>query len=596
MIAGAGDAERKSQAGQSGLQALALDGVNDYVAVAPSPTLALDGARFSQAAWVYPQASGALPVIAGGAYAAASLAYPFLTVNGQTRLSFGFGDSASALSGTTGDLLTANAWNHVAAVFDGAIYTIYVNGVERYSTDALSGKTPAPAQRFDIGRDAAAGAGCGRIQRLYLLPLDWNPRGYVVRFNGQTVWSGQPAPNATLSIDGPFEWCGSATAEVFYNMLNGGSLTSVSMGSNTIAATPGPGLASYAGGGLSASLTWEVVAGSALSYFKGQLDDVRIYARALNAFEVQDLYHGGWQVAVPAQTGSSVLATSWSAAAPDGLEGYYRLDLRARDQEGNVSPANPDAWRGDVDTLGPRVSLTQAAVDSLTNRYDMAAQDFNLTETGLQSPCGAGVITGRRYFDSSWYLLTGADDRLYELDSECDLSVYATQNEVGAYATAGLAHSVAVSDTAAYVAAGAAGLQIVDVSDPGQPALTASLAISGTARDVVLDSYPLSGFLSVSAAQPAAAPAQPAPMANQAPAAKPAPGTVVITTPTPAVRTPTPAATTGSARDAGGKPLPAPAAVPHPEQAMLARTAPSNDFVVSAQPNDAGMPGQTPTP
>ncbi len=330
-----------------------------------------------------------------------------------------------------------------------------------------------------------------------------------------------------------------------------------------------------------------MVAGSSLSYFKGQIDDVRIYARALNALEVQDLYHGGWQVAVPAQTGSSVLATSWSAAAPDGLEGYYRLDLRARDQEGNVSPANPDAWRGDVDTLGPRVSLTQDTVDSLTNRYALAAQDFNLTETGLQSPCGAGVVSGRRYFDSSWYLLTGADDRLYELDSECDLSVYATQNEVGAYATAGLAHSVAVSDTQAYVAAGAAGLQVVDVSDPGQPALMASLAISGTARDVVLDNYPLSGLLSVSAAQPAAAPAQPAPMANQAPAAKPAPGTVVITTPTPAVKTPTPAATTGSARDAGGKPLPAPAAVPHPEQAMLARIAPSKD---------AGLPGQTPTP
>ena len=256
-------------------------------------------------------------------------------------------------------------------------------------------------------------------------------------------------------------------------MQTEGSLTRVSMGAATVAATPGPGLASFAGGGLSASITWDVVAGSALSYFKGLLDDVRVYSRALNALEVQDLYRAGWQLAVPAQTGSSVVATSWSAAAPDGLEGYYRLDLRARDQEGNVSPANPDAWRGDVDTLGPRVTLTQSTVDSLTNRYSMAAQDFNLTETGFQSPCGAGVIAGRRYFDSSWYLAVGAEDRLYELDSECALSVYATQNEVGAYATAGLAHSVAVSDTHAYVAAGAAGLQVVDISDPGQPSLAA---------------------------------------------------------------------------------------------------------------------------
>jgi len=46
----------------------------------------------------------------------------------------------------------------------------------------------------------------------------------------------------------------------------------------------------------------------------------------------------------------------------------------------------------------------------------------------------------------------------------------------------------------AFVADGAGGLQLVDISDPGHPSLAGSLALSGTAQGVAVASYPLTAL------------------------------------------------------------------------------------------------------
>ena len=101
---------------------------------------------------------------------------------------------------TTGDVLTENAWNHVAATFDGTTYTIYVNGAAVYESDALAGKLPAPMRRFDIGRGATEVAGGGRQRRIVRAArrADVHPgtlqRARLRRYGStaQRVWSGVP--------------------------------------------------------------------------------------------------------------------------------------------------------------------------------------------------------------------------------------------------------------------------------------------------------------------------------------------------------------------------------------------------------------------
>ncbi len=101
-------------------------------------------------------------------------------------------------------MLRENAWNHVAATFDGTTYTIYVNGAAVYESDTLAGKLPAPMRRFDIGRGAtdvlaAAGSGesCTQLAELTFTPEHFNARGYEVWINGQRVWSGVPVVGRT---------------------------------------------------------------------------------------------------------------------------------------------------------------------------------------------------------------------------------------------------------------------------------------------------------------------------------------------------------------------------------------------------------------
>jgi hypothetical protein len=190
--------------------------------------------------------------------------------------------------------------------------------------------------------------------------------------------------------------------------------------------------------------------------------------------------------------------SGWTANVPAGLEGGYQIDLRGQDAAGHTGPASLNVWQGNVDTVAPRLALTRTLLSNGSFHYTTTGQDFNLTEAGFTSPCGAGVVSGREYFDAPWYrAIFGEEDRLYGLTADCTLPGFVTQNEVGAYDTPGLAQGVAVTGSLAFVADGAAGVQIVDVSTPASPTLVSSVAAITSARGIALAGYPLSALSAV---------------------------------------------------------------------------------------------------
>ncbi len=574
----------KAAAGQVGSQSLALDGVEDYVTIAEDFGLDLGHGRYTQAAWVYPspEDTGSNPVFSSAAYGTLASQYPFLEVVNRTQLTAGFGDGTGIRSVTTGPVLTEDAWNHVAATFDGTTYTIYVNGKSIYASDALAGKLPAPMRRFDIGRGAtetlnaaaASGVSCAQIAELTFTPEQFNARGYEIWVNGDKVWTGVPVAGQTYRImSEPFSVCGAADVAVWPIVPadaddggRGGETPHLqAAGASAVSLAAAPGISSHDAYG---KLDIVLAADSTATYFRGRLDEARIWPRPLSAIEVAALAADGFRPAELAERGAGVVETGWTAHVPAGLEGAYRLDLRGQD-EGGLGTPRLGVWDGGVDTLAPRLALTRTVQSTGAIHYLTTAEDFNLQEAGFKSPCGAGVVSSRLAFDAPWYAgLFGDDNRLNSLTADCTLPYFVTQSEVGAYDTAGLASSAVVSGTLAYVADGAGGLQIIDISDPALPILIGSLSSISSARGIDLALYPLTTTSAVqaqgrgTAATPDEGRMQPTP---------PAPDTgdhPIITTPTPAPP--------GSSAGKGLKSL---AEAEHPGPRP-------------AQSRDAGMPGQ----
>ncbi|MDM8564110.1 PA14 domain-containing protein [Candidatus Halobeggiatoa sp. HSG11] len=130
--------------------AMTFDGVDDYVDLGESaPTL---DDTFTQEAWIYPDYSDT--VFHGFlGYQSGSRA-PSMWVKGQ-KIHYGFTDDSDTPSWnatTSGDVLTLNAWNHVAVSFDGSDYTLYVNGEQVHNYTGASGKTPVSKPVRWIGR------------------------------------------------------------------------------------------------------------------------------------------------------------------------------------------------------------------------------------------------------------------------------------------------------------------------------------------------------------------------------------------------------------------------------------------------------------
>ncbi len=104
------------------------------------PGLTFD--QYTMSAWIYPQDSGNSTIDATSqSVIGVSVTYPnaspYVVVAGN-RLRVGFGTGRELLQFTTGDILTRNAWNHVAVTFGETegMFHVYVDGVLRGSYDA----------------------------------------------------------------------------------------------------------------------------------------------------------------------------------------------------------------------------------------------------------------------------------------------------------------------------------------------------------------------------------------------------------------------------------------------------------------------------
>lgn len=114
--------------------------------------------QFTQEAWIYPTITddsyhGFLGYQPDDNTPSNNVRSACLYVSEKTRLHAGFGNVTYWNSLLTGyNVITQNTWNHVVATFDGIYYKIYVNGIEKYYTSALEGKTPYPTPIRYIGR------------------------------------------------------------------------------------------------------------------------------------------------------------------------------------------------------------------------------------------------------------------------------------------------------------------------------------------------------------------------------------------------------------------------------------------------------------
>lgn len=124
--------------------AASFDG-HHYISVG-LPSITFD--TYTMSAWVYPQDSGDRTIDATaqgviGINIAQPNASPYIAVVGK-RLRVGFGTEGTPPQFTTGEILTRNAWNHVAVTFGetSGMFHVYVDGVLKDTFNAGNSRLP----------------------------------------------------------------------------------------------------------------------------------------------------------------------------------------------------------------------------------------------------------------------------------------------------------------------------------------------------------------------------------------------------------------------------------------------------------------------
>ena len=158
-----------------------------------------------------------------------------------------------------------------------------------------------------------------------------------------------------------------------------------------------------------------VTLGNNAQSFMMQLDEVQVYEVALKEWEAfalaADHVSGvasveywleqvftdveqtqNWQAAT--LTAPNASFTNWSASMTGSGEGFYQLNIRSTDVNGNQSGSFV-AWRGQIDTVAPR--LTTTAVHSGTGEtaqtvFTFTVEDTLLDVSQISSPCAAEAI------------------------------------------------------------------------------------------------------------------------------------------------------------------------------------------------------------
>ena len=139
-----------------------------------------------------------------------------------------------------------------------------------------------------------------------------------------------------------------------------------------------------------------------------------------------------WRTATLAGPGEGVTVTTWTHTVPgspdglgdDGLEGIYQIDLRGTDVLGNRNDdlATWGQWRGEIDTLAPRVTVdlwhTGAGVAAHT-LYACRAEDFRLDGDSFACPCRV-LPSDRTTYDTPWWRTWISDTaQLHRIETSC---------------------------------------------------------------------------------------------------------------------------------------------------------------------------------
>ncbi|MCD6284599.1 MAG: proprotein convertase P-domain-containing protein, partial [Anaerolineae bacterium] len=140
--------------------------------------------------------------------------------------------------------------------------------------------------------------------------------------------------------------------------------------------------------------------------FAGSMDEVAVYARDLDEYEIRALADPQrWQDLPVADAGAAL--TPWSTQVA-GVEGPHQVDLRVTDQFGRANLV-PDVWAGEFDTAAPRVTLTLQGDYSpfAMHGYRLSVKDYNARGHVFTDAVGADcTYTGTNaieYLDETWY-------------------------------------------------------------------------------------------------------------------------------------------------------------------------------------------------
>ena len=128
--------------------------------------------------------------------------------------------------------------------------------------------------------------------------------------------------------------------------------------------------------------------------FTGSFDGLRLLNRVLSQPEVQALQAESTKPWGQGFVNPEGIVGRWQYQLPNTLEGIYQIDLDAADSFLDNHRLNNYAWRGVIDMVNPRVTLTgratgQSYLDTATNttRYEIAytcrAVDFQLDEASF---------------------------------------------------------------------------------------------------------------------------------------------------------------------------------------------------------------------
>ena len=123
---------------------------------------------------------------------------------------------------------------------------------------------------------------------------------------------------------------------------------------------------------------------AATPFLTGALDDLVIYDGALPAESAAALYRQ-WQPV-------TFSGGEWSFTVPQGLEGYYQIDMRAADAAGNYGD-NRSEWakfRGPIDTRFPTFAVQAGYAGSgsaALTQYRATIRDYNLTTDNYDFVC-----------------------------------------------------------------------------------------------------------------------------------------------------------------------------------------------------------------